>query len=99
MDISSIEGNWVRGTVTVNSRLYAFSAKVYPEPSEGFGITDLGGDGHISKLTVTDERNENTVMNYDRGWDFNIIPETAPGIISQIESYYVLDAVEKELSS
>lgn len=97
MNISTVNGNWIRGTVTVNGRTYAVSAKVYPEPSEIFGISELGGSGHISKLDVTDEADGERVMAYDRGWDFNLIPKTGREIVSRIEGDDILDAVDKNL--
>jgi hypothetical protein len=92
MDITSIEENWVRGTLRVNSRLFAFSAKVYAEPSKDFGITKYGGDGHISKLTVTDERNEEVVINYDRGWDVDASAHSEK-IVAALESDEVISGV------
>jgi hypothetical protein len=99
MNITSVEGNWVKGTVTIESVLFAFSAKVYPEADEGFGITDFGGEGHVSKLDVTNERKEEVVMRYDRGWSFNEIPNTGREILSQIESEEVISAVSKNLQT
>jgi hypothetical protein len=99
MNITSVKGNWVRGTVTIDSVPFAFSAKVYPEPSEDFAITDLGAEGHVSKLDVTNEREERIVMRYDRGWSFNLIPHTGREILSQIESEEVISAVSKNLQT
>lgn len=98
MNITSIDGNWVKGTVKLGIRFFAFSAKIYPEPTRNYGITDPTGEGHISKLSVTDERSEEMVINYDRGWDIN---ETsfAPEIIDRLEAYDVIGKVERELAS
>ena len=51
--------NWYEGRVDG----YKIYAKVYPKPSE-YGIDN----GRISKLTIKDSEN-NTLANYDRGWD------------------------------
>jgi len=97
MNITSVDGNWVRGTLTVNAVRFAFSAKVFPKPNTHFGITELGGDGHISKLDVTNERREEIVARYDREWDINLIPKTGREIVSKIESEEVISAVSKNL--
>ena len=97
MEITSIDGNWVKGTLKTPGNIFAFSAKVFPEPSETFGITELGGDGHISKLDVTNERREEIVARYDREWDINLIPKTGREIVSKIESEEVISAVSKNL--
>lgn len=95
MEITSIDGNWVKGTLRVNTRLFAFSAKVFPKPNSNYGVTDPTGDGHISKLTVTDEREEDVVINYDRGWD---VQDIAPAeVIWKIETEELLNAVEQNL--
>lgn len=51
--------HWYEGRVDG----YKVYAKVYPKPSE-YGIDN----GRISKLTILDSEN-NTIANYDRGWD------------------------------
>lgn len=55
--------NWFEGTIDS----YKVYAKVYPNPSE-YGIDN----GRISKLSIFDKDN-NTIANYDRGWD--VIPK------------------------
>lgn len=97
MNITSVDGNWVKGTVTVRQVKFAFSAKIFPKANEHFGITELGGDGHISKLDVTNVRREEIVARYDRGWDINLIPTTGREIVSKIESEKVISAVSQNL--
>lgn len=97
MNITSVNGNWVKGTLTVNAVRFAFTAKVFPKASKAFGITEFGGDGHISKLDVTNERREEIVARYDRGWDVNLIPTTGSKIVSKIESEKVISAVSQNL--
>lgn len=93
MSIASVDGNWVKGTARINTRLYAFSAKVYPEPST-FGIEN----GNVSKLHVTDESREETVVNYSRGWDINNAPKVSEAIVGRLEEEDVLAAVRDEVT-
>jgi hypothetical protein len=79
------QGNWIRGTVIAGGDEFSFTAKVFPEPSDLYGITDFGGEGHVSKLHVDDGE---TALNYDRGWDFNRLDDpTVYAIVDAIERY------------
>lgn len=49
---------------------YECEAKVFPGPSV-FGI----GDGRVSKLFVRRRGTPNILLNYDRGWDVNHLPD------------------------
>ncbi len=97
MNITSVDGNWVKGSVIVRSVKFAFSAKIFSKPNKHFGITNFEGDGHISKLDVTNVRREEIVARYDRGWDINLIPTTGKEIVSKIESEKVISAVSQNL--
>lgn len=55
---------WIRGTIKINDTEYEVQAKVFLEGSE-FGIDN----GPISKLTIKNLNNKNTIVNFDRGWD------------------------------
>ncbi len=57
--INNIGNNWVSG----NCEDYNFEAKVYDDVSI-YGINN----GRVSKLTIYD-KNNNWLVNYDRGWD------------------------------
>lgn len=95
MEITSIDGNWVKGTLRVATKTFAFSAKVYTKPNTNYGITDPTGEGHISKLVVTDERKEETVISYDRGWDVMDVPPAE--VIWKIETEELVNAVAQNL--
>jgi len=64
----SKKDNWVKGIVGD----YKFEAKLFDEPSM-YGIND----GRVSKLSITDKQN-NWVINYDRGWDIEVTKKTKP---------------------
>lgn len=55
---------WIKGTIKINDTEYEVQAKVFLEGSE-FGIDN----GPISKLTIKNLNNKNTIVNFDRGWD------------------------------
>ena len=55
---------WIRGTIKIDDTEYEVQAKVFLEGSE-FGIDN----GPISKLTIKNLNNKNTIVNFDRGWD------------------------------
>lgn len=55
---------WIKGTVKINDIEYEVQAKVFLEGSE-FGIDK----GPISKLTIKNLNDKNTIVNFDRGWD------------------------------
>ena len=55
---------WINGSAKVNDKEYIINAKVFLEGSE-FGIDD----GPISKLFIVDKSANETIVNYDRGWD------------------------------
>lgn len=97
MEITSIDGNWVKGTLNVPGNIFAFSAKVFPKPSETFGITDGEADGHVSKLHVTDERREETVVEYSRDWGKNEVPGVTADILEYLERDGILRKVEQNL--
>ena len=83
IDVVGENGNWITGYAFGE---FSFDAKVYPEPSADFGIVSHGADGHISKLTVKKEGN--IVFNYDRGFDFSLMPEDDEiDLIEAIELY------------
>jgi len=60
---------WIIGDISINDNIYRVNAKVYQEGSE-FGIDN----GPISKLYIADKE-DNCVVNYDRGWDIKPTPE------------------------
>lgn len=99
MEITEINGNWVKGTHRTAGNNFAFSAKVFPEPNTDFGISNPVGEGHISKLHVTDERNEEVVTSYSRGWSKNEVPAVTEGIVEWLERDAVLARVEEEVIS
>ena len=87
VDEDAQRGNWIRGTIIGGGDEFSFSAKVFPEPSDLYGITEFGGEGHISKVQVDNEDGE-TALNYDRGWDFNRLDDpTVYAIVDAIERY------------
>jgi hypothetical protein len=59
---------WHKGSIKIKSQTFTYSAKVYGEPSEDYGIEG----GRISKLEI--RLGDFPVARYDRGWD--IEPET-----------------------
>lgn len=59
---------WNKGSVKIENQIFTYSAKVYGEPSEDYGIEG----GKISKLEI--RFGGIPVARYDRGWD--IEPET-----------------------
>ena len=59
---------WNKGSIKIENQTFTYSAKVYGEPSEDYGIED----GKISKLEI--RLGDTPVARYDRGWD--IEPET-----------------------
>lgn len=90
MDVKSERGNWITGIVEVKNNEFEFSAKVFENPSEGYGINEHAGDGHISKLEVThldSIEGDEKVLRYDREWEFNYIPKTSKEIVRKIESH------------
>lgn len=87
MEIKSRGNNWIYGNLEVKGNKFAFSAKVFSEPDEGYGITEPSGEGHISKMDVTHVKEEDHVLRYDREWVFNYLPKTSKKIIKGIEDY------------
>jgi len=59
---------WNKGSIKIENQTFTYSAKVYGEPSEDYGIEG----GRISKLEI--RLGGIPVARYDRGWD--IEPET-----------------------
>jgi hypothetical protein len=59
---------WNKGSIKIENQTFTYSAKVYGEPSEDYGIEG----GRISKLEI--RLGDFPVARYDRGWD--IEPET-----------------------
>ena len=59
---------WNKGCVKIENQTFTYSAKVYGEPNEDYGIEG----GKISKLEI--RFGDFPVARYDRGWD--IEPET-----------------------
>jgi hypothetical protein len=86
ISVDDERSNWIRGTVIAGGDEFRFSAKVFPELSDLYGITEFGGEGHISKLQVEDGE---TVLNYDRSWDFfnRLDDPTVYAIVDAIERY------------
>ena len=78
---------WESGSFEINGVKYKYEAKVY-DVSSKYGINN----GRISKLKVVNDIGpnswtwDNTVINYDRGWD--IRPETKLG---KMALQYILD--------
>ena len=97
MNITSIDGNWVKGTHSVAANTFGFSAKVFPEPNPALGITEGDAEGHVSKLDVTNERLEKIAVRYDRGWDKNNVPGITQDIVEYLERDGVLAKVEQNL--
>lgn len=56
--------NWIRAVMTWDGVRYKVTAKLFDEESV-FGIDN----GRISKLTVRSEKDDEEIINYDRGWD------------------------------
>ena len=59
---------WNKGSIKIENQTFTYSAKVYGEPSEDYGIEG----GKVSKLEIRLE--DTPVARYERGWD--IEPET-----------------------
>ena len=59
---------WNKGSIKIENQTFTYSAKVYGEASEDYGIDG----GKISKLEI--RLGDFPVARYDRGWD--IEPET-----------------------
>lgn len=55
--------NWVEGKLYNRGRYYMFQAKIFPQPSEDYGIDG----GHVSKLWVKSLDTGKIVADYDRG--------------------------------
>lgn len=78
---------WEDGSFIIDGIKFLYSVKVYDEGSE-FGINN----GRISKLQVVKDIREdswnwdNTIINYDRGWDIRPRTETEKKALQ-----YVLD--------
>ena len=78
---------WEDGSSIINGIKFLYSAKVFDVGSE-FGINN----GRISKLQVVKDIREdswnwdNTIINYDRGWDIRPRTETEKKALQ-----YVLD--------
>jgi hypothetical protein len=70
------QDNWISGHLDDGYDIYAFSAKVYDEPSR-FGI----GGGRVSKLSIS-TGNQGQIVNYDRGWDIK------PYVIEDQQAYF-----------
>ena len=64
----SVGGTWVIGTL----HGHRFEALVFPEHAESSDYEM--GDSRISKLWIRREADQQTVCNFDRGWD--ILPAT-----------------------
>jgi hypothetical protein len=54
---------WNKGSIKIGNQTFTYSAKVYGEPSEDYGIEG----GKISKLEI--RLGDFPVARYDRGWD------------------------------
>ncbi len=74
-------GLWQEGTVKVGNSWYRYWVRAYDEPSE-YGIDG----GRISKLTI--KRQDETVVNYDRGWDVEPADDGAKAALAIIRSEY-----------
>lgn len=72
--ITKRDGNWVLGTIDGKK----FTAKVYEENSEEFGING----GNISKLWI-----EGT-LNFDRGWDERPKTTEAKAMLKEIKNFF-----------
>lgn len=78
---------WEEGTFIIDGVIFKYEAKVFEESSQ-FGIND----GRVSKLQIVKYTRdnpwtwENTVINYDRGWDIEPRDEVAERALK-----YVLD--------
>ena len=78
---------WESGSFEINGMKYKYEAKVYDVGSK-YGINN----GRISKLKVVNDIGpnswtwDNTVINYDRGWD--IRPEMK---LDKMALQYILD--------
>jgi hypothetical protein len=97
MNITSVDGNWVKGTHSTAGNTFAFSAKVFPERNPALGITEGDAEGHVSKLDVTNERLEKIAVCYDRGWGKNNVPGITQDIVEYLERDGVLAKVEQNL--
>lgn len=67
-------GTWVIGTIAG----HRFDALVFPEHAENPDY-ELG-DSRISKLWIRREADQQTVLNFDRGWDIRPVTEMAAAI-------------------
>jgi hypothetical protein len=56
--------NWVEGKLYNRGRYYMFQAKIFPQPSEDYGIDG----GHVSKLWVKSLDTGKVVADYERGY-------------------------------
>lgn len=74
-------GLWQEGTVKVGGSWYRYWVKAYDEPSE-YGIDG----GRISKLTI--KRQDEIVVNYDRGWDVEPADEGTQAALAINRSEY-----------
>jgi hypothetical protein len=63
-----IKTMWKEGSLKIGNQIFTYCAKVYGEPSEGYGIEG----GKVSKFEI--RLSDYPVARYDRGWD--IQPET-----------------------
>jgi len=74
-----VRDNWVEG----DYKGYYFQAKLFVFPSD-YGINS----GRVSKLYVLDKQ-EHTVLNYDRGWDIgeDLIKTTLAPLLVKLEKF------------
>ena len=78
---------WERGSFEINGHKFIYDAKVYSVGSS-YGIDK----GRISKLRIVNDIGpdswswDNTIVNYDRGWDIN--PKTE---LHEMALQFVLD--------
>lgn len=59
---------WKKGSLKIENEIFTYCAKVYEEPSEGYGLEK----SRISKLEI--RKDGRPVASYERGWE--IKPET-----------------------
>lgn len=75
---------WKHDKMSVSGVILEYWAKVYDLPSQ-FGINE----GRISKLTVT--RDEEIILEYDRGWSIEPKDEIAQKALECLLIFYRVD--------
>jgi hypothetical protein len=82
--------NWVDGKFCNRGRNYRFQAKIFPNPSEEYGIDG----GHVSKLWVKNLDNGKVVADFDRGYGIGAPELYRKGYIKELLDCLTRYAIE-----